>query len=125
VTRGEPGQASPEALLDGPGQRDRHRQAEPAGYLGRAQAPWQLEQGERVAVGFGHDPIQHRLIEPIGKDRSEQSPRICVGQAVDDHLGEAADVIGQLARAERNATASFARRRATKPTPCPEARSSP
>jgi len=52
-------------------------------------------------VGFGHDPIPHRLIEPIGKDRSKQCPCISVGQAVDDHLGEAADLIGQLARAEQ------------------------
>ncbi len=77
TAEGSPARTSAEALLDAPGQRDRHGQAEPAGHLSGAEAPWQLEQGEQVAVGFGHDAIQHRLIEPIGKYQSKQCPCIC------------------------------------------------
>jgi hypothetical protein len=75
---------------------ERTWQPEPAGQLGRAQPSWQLEQGERVAVRFGHDPIQHRLIEPIGKTRSKQCPRIPGAQALDDHLGEPPELVRHL-----------------------------
>ena len=97
---GKPGQAAPEALLDAPGQRDRHRQAEPAGQLGRAQPSWQLDQGERVAVGLGHDPVQHRPVEPVGKDGAKQCPGISAAKALEHQLREAPEVIRELSRPE-------------------------
>ena len=59
-------QPLPEALLDPLRQRRAVGHPEPARELGRRQAAWQLEQRQRVAVRFGHDPITHALVKWTG-----------------------------------------------------------
>jgi hypothetical protein len=81
-----------EGLLDPVGDGRHVRQAKSGGQLRRLQAPGQLEQGERVSVGLGDDPVAHPSVEPARDDRGEQLAGVPGGQALDAELGEALEL---------------------------------
>ena len=77
---------SRESLLDPLRQRRVVGQPEPARELGRREATWQLQQGQRVAARLGHDPIAHALVERTGDHRREELVRIAVVQPAQGEL---------------------------------------
>ena len=110
----EPRQPPREALLDPGGQRQRRRQAEPAGELGGRQPARQLQQRERIAARLGDDPLQHRFVQPRREDGLQQRPRIPAAQRLDAELREAGPSHAPSSRvANTSAILSASRRRAT------------
>ena len=81
-----------EALLDPVGHGQRARQAEPSSQLRRLQAAGELEQGERVPLGLGDDPVAHARIEPARGDRGEQLAGVPVGKPHDVQFGQALEL---------------------------------
>jgi hypothetical protein len=80
-------------VLDAPGQVARVREGEPAGQFGRAQAPVEFEQGERIAAGLLDDPGAHALVERTRRDRRQQRARRLVPQSFQLQPGQAGQVI--------------------------------
>ena len=70
------------ALLDPARQRELVRHAEAARQLRRAQPARQLEQGQRVAVRLGQDPLPDLLIERPSHHRAQQRPGVLVPQSL-------------------------------------------
>jgi hypothetical protein len=66
---------------------------EPAGQFGRAEAPVELEQGERIAAGLLDDPGAHALVERTRRDRREQRAGGLVRQSLQLQPGQAGQVV--------------------------------
>jgi hypothetical protein len=58
----------------------RGQQLEAARQLSCAHAPWQVEQGERIAAGFRNDAVAHALVDPARDGAHEQRARILLRQ---------------------------------------------
>ena len=80
-------------VLDAPGQIARVREGEPAGQFGRAEAPVELEQGQRIAAGLHEDPGAHALVERPRGDRGQQRASRPVRQPVQPEPGQAGQVV--------------------------------
>ena len=65
---------------------------EAARQLGCAHAPWELQQRQRVAAGFGHDPIPDTIVEPARRDRRQQRAGMLVVKARDPQVPQALEV---------------------------------
>jgi hypothetical protein len=79
--RWERGDPPPEDVLNATSERPRVRQPEPAGQVRRGYPAGQFEQGQRVAAGFGDDPVPDPLIWPPRDDRGKQRPGIRVRES--------------------------------------------
>jgi hypothetical protein len=58
----------------------RRQELEAACQLSRAHAPWQVDQSERVAPGFGDDAVAHAIVDPTRDGAHEQGARILIRQ---------------------------------------------
>ena len=74
-------QLAAETVFDPAGQRHRPGKPEPARQLPGRQPARQLDQGQRVAPGLGHDLVAHPLVQRRGQHRAEQRPRVVLPQA--------------------------------------------
>ena len=83
---GQRRQPPSEAFLDAAGQRRDAGQPEAARKLRRRQPPRQLQQGQRIAVRLGHDPIAHPFIQRPPDHRGQQCSRILLTQTADHQL---------------------------------------
>jgi len=59
---------------------------EATGEFRRAHAVWQLEEGERVAAGLGHDPVADVLVQPSGDGPIEQGARVLLTEPTEPDL---------------------------------------
>ena len=74
-----------EAVDQGPGVA---RPGAPEDQLRRRQAPRQLQESKRIAVGLGHDAVPHAGIESPGHHRLEQCCGIAAAQRAHDQFRE-------------------------------------
>jgi hypothetical protein len=88
-----------EALLDATRERIAVEDPEPARQLSRGHPTRKFEQRERVAAGFGDDPLNDLLVEATGDRGLQQPPRVVVGDPLDDQLRQPAQlrVVARLA----------------------------
>jgi hypothetical protein len=96
----KPRQPSRVALLDAGGQGHRGRQAKSARELRRAQPARQLQQGQRIPVRLGDDPLQHAFVQSSWQDRLEQRPRMTMTQRRHVKLRQTGERVAQLSRRE-------------------------
>ena len=64
------------------------------------QATLELEQGERIAMRLGDEPLQDPLIDSVGEHRAQQRRCGHISQALDDQLREPVYFVGDNARRE-------------------------
>jgi hypothetical protein len=95
--------AAPKALLDLPGDRERRRQAEASRDVARREPPRPLEQGQRVAMRLPDQAVADLGIERDRQHRPKQGGGIPVGEAIDDQLGQPAQVRRDVTCAEQDA----------------------
>ena len=86
--RRQPVQAPSVAVFDLSGDRKVFGQPEPAGQLGDAPRPRELDEGERVAVAFGDDPPADRSINWTLQILEQQGERVAVAQSANREFGE-------------------------------------
>ena len=83
----------------------RHGQSAGAAEAGRElrgrQPARQLQQRERVAAGFGDDPVGDPLVQRPPDDLTEQLARLGASKALQSQLGEAREHIGGRRRPPR------------------------
>lgn len=60
----------------------------------------QLEQGQRVPLGFGQDLLPDLLVEPPAHDQLQQRPGVAVAESLDDQFGDPVEVLDRLAGGE-------------------------
>ena len=93
----------PEALLDPPGQRYRGGQREAAGQLSGRQPTRQLQQGQGIALGLGHDEIPDPGVQRPGKRGVEQGPRVLLRQPLHNEFVQPGQLIAWLPGREHQA----------------------
>ena len=93
----KPSQPAPETLFDLTRERRTGRQPESSRQLGVRQAVWQLHQGQRVTVRFGHDPVAHPSVQRPRDRGLEQGSRVILGQAADRQLRKTRQLSARLA----------------------------
>ena len=92
-----------EALLDVPREPDRAGQPEATRELRRRQAPYRLQQRQRVAPRLRDDLVTDPRVQGPGEHSVQQDPRIALTQALDHQLGQSRQVIARLPRREHEA----------------------
>ncbi len=75
-------------------------QAEPTGQFGRREAARQLQEGERVPTGFGHELVGDALIQPPGHDRREELSCVGISQSLDHQPRQGGKLTDRLADGE-------------------------
>ncbi len=80
----------------------RRRCAEPGGPLRRRGAAGELEQGKRVSMGLGDDPVAHALVEPARGHRGQQLTGVSGGKSLEAQLGEALELRRRAGLADRD-----------------------
>ena len=85
--------AAQEAFLDPAGQPSRIWETEAAGQLVMAQAVREFEQGQRITVRLGDNPVSHPGVQPAGDDRGQQVAGVGIGEALDKNARNPSEVI--------------------------------
>src|SRR6267378_1912218 len=96
----QPRQPPLEARLDSCGQRQRRGQPKSACELGGAETARQLQERKRVASRFGHDPLEHGLVQPRGENRLQQGSCIAPTQRANPELWESSQAVTDRASRE-------------------------
>ena len=96
-------ETSPEALLDGVGQRHRTRHREAARQLGGRRSARQFEQRQRVAARLGDDPLAHDRVDRPRECRGEQGAGVGAVESLEPELRQARQLtpLGWLADREQ------------------------
>ena len=88
AVRREGVQAAQERLLEATGQGHRVASSEDVRQLGRRPRPRQLEQGQRVAVRLGQDPVANPAVHRAADHGVEELPGVLGRQTPDRQLGQ-------------------------------------
>ena len=94
-----------EALLDPVRNRRDVGKSESACELRRRQCPRQLEQGKRVTVCLGDDPVEHRLVQAPGPHRVQERVGVARAEPSQQELGQPVELprLAGLAHREHQA----------------------
>ena len=82
-----------EAFLDPAREPFRIGESEAARELVRTQAVREFEQGQRITVGLGDDPVSHLGVQSTGDHGGQQVAGVGLGEALDDHAGNPRELV--------------------------------